>query len=85
MANPVQPDKKSVDLSVSAPRLSRIRRDPPPPVKEISIVDIQEREARTVVIGVVVFALALFVIVLTVSNAAGWSPSQYSWHIESSS
>ena len=76
MANPVHPEKKSVDLSVPAPRVSRIRRDPPPPVKEISIVEIEAREARTIVLGVIAVALVLFVIMIGLSNAAGWSPSQ---------
>ncbi len=77
MASLLPSGKKSVDLAAPAVRVSRIRRDPPPVVKQVSAVEVQDREARTVVMGVVAFALALFVIVVAVSNAAGWSPSQY--------
>ena len=82
MASPLQTAKPSVDLAQSGVRVSRIRRDPPPPVKEVSIVDIQEREGWAVVIGVATFALALFVIVVAASNAVGWSPRQYTIRIE---
>ncbi len=81
MASPFQSRKKSVDLATPVPRVSRIRRDPPPPVKVVSVVEIKEREARTVVIGIIAFALALFIIMIAVSNAAGWSPRQYAVHI----
>ena len=81
MASPIPPTKQSVDLSETAPPRSRIRRDPPAVLKLASPVEVEEREARTVVIGVIAFALALFVITLALSNAAGWSPSQYTWHI----
>ena len=82
MASPLPSSKQSVDLAAPAVRVSRIRRDPPPPVKEVSIVDIEEREGWTVVIGVATFALALFVILVAASNAVGWSPRQYTIRIE---
>ena len=82
MASPLPSSKQSVDLAAPVVRVSRIRRDPPPPVKEVSIVDVQEREAWTVVIGVATFALALFVILVAASNAVGWSPRQYTIRIE---
>ena len=84
MASPFQSSKKSVDLAAPVVRVSRIRRDPPPPpVKEVSSAEIKERDAWTVVIGIATFALALVVIVVGVSNAAGWSPRDYTIHIES--
>jgi hypothetical protein len=43
--------------------VSRIRRDPPPVVKE-KVVDQADRDEWTVLVGVVTFALALVVIVL---------------------
>ena len=82
MASPLPSSKQSVDLAAPAVRVSRIRRDPPPPVKEVTIVDIEEREGWAVVIGVATFALALFVIVVGVSNAVGWSPRDYTVRIE---
>lgn len=81
MASPLQTKKKSVDMAAPVVRVSRIRRDPPPPAKEVSAADIKEREARTIVIGIIAFALALFVILIGFSNAAGWSPSQYTIEI----
>ncbi|MEO6114452.1 MAG: hypothetical protein ABIP07_08415 [Sphingomicrobium sp.] len=82
MASPLQTGKKSVNLAASGARVSKIRRDPPPVVKTIVVRDRDERDARMVVIGVVTFALALFIIALGFSNAAGWSPSQYTIHID---
>ena len=82
MARPLQTGKKSVDLAPSGPRVSRIRRDPPPAVKELVVRDPNERDTRMVVIGVVVFALALFVILIGFASAYGWSPSEYVIHID---
>lgn len=81
MARPLHTAKQSVDLAQSGAPGSRIRRDPPPVVNEIVVRHRDERDARTVVIGIVTFALALSVIVIGVSNIAGWSPRQYTIHI----
>ena len=81
MANFIQTRKKSVDLAAPVTRVSRIRRDPPPVVKEVSAADIREREARTVVIGIVTMALALLVVLFGLSNATGWSPREYTIYI----
>lgn len=77
MAAPLQPGKRSVNLAVSGVRVSKIRRDPPPKVKEATIADRDERDARIVVIGVVVFALALVVAIIGLSSFTGWSPRHY--------
>ena len=69
--------KQSVDMSAPVLRVSRIRRDPPPPVKVITAAEIRERDARGIVIGIIAFALAVFIVLLALSNAAGWSPSQH--------
>ena len=82
MAKVLPTSKQSVDLASSGSKVSRIRRDPPPPVKPIEAIDIEERESWTIAIGVMSFALALFVIVLGLSGAAGWSPSQYSLNLK---
>ena len=63
MAAPLQTGKKSVNLATPV-RASRIRRDPPPVVKKIDLRDPEERDAQTVVIGVVAFAVAIFIVVL---------------------
>jgi len=82
MARPLQTGKQSVNLAAPVVRPSRIRRDPPLAVKEIAVRDPDERDTWNVVIGVVTFALALFVIAIGFSSVTGWSPRQYTIHIE---
>jgi hypothetical protein len=77
MTRPLPSGKKSVNLASSGPRVSRIRRDPPPVVKE-KVVDLDVVDRRDVVIGVLAFALALFVIIFAFGRYSGWSPTQYS-------
>ena len=77
MASPLPTRKQSVDLGSTAPRVSKIRRDPPPPEKPKAIrhPDVVDRTA--VIIGVLVFALSIFVIVLAFGSWSGWTPQQY--------
>ncbi len=82
MASPLQTGKQSVDLKAPGVRVSRIRRDPPPVVKDAPDHDPEEREAWAVVIGVITFALALAVIIVGLGNVGGWSPSEYTVHLE---
>ena len=77
MARPLQTGKQSVNLAAGGVRVSKIRRDPPPAVKEVVVRDPDERDQWTVVVGVLTFALAIFVIILASASYAGWSPSQY--------
>ena len=84
MASPLQRRKKSVDLAAPGPRVSRVRRDPPPVEKVLTVGEIRERNARNMVIGIIAFALALFIVLIGFTNAAGWSPSQYTIEIQSS-
>ena len=81
MASPLQSRKQAVDLAAPAVRVSRIRRDPPPPVRQVTAAEIKEREGRSIAIGITALALAAFVLLLAATNAAGWSPSQYVIHI----
>ena len=67
--------KKSVDLASSGPRVSRIRRDPPPVVKE-KLVDPDVVDRRDVAIGVIAFALSIFVIILAFGGYTGKSSQQ---------
>ena len=76
MASPLQSGKKSVKLTPPVPG-SRIRRDPPPVVKRVELRDPEEIEARTVLIGVVSFAVAIVIIVIGISSNYGWSPADY--------
>jgi len=79
MSSPLPTGKKSVNLSAPV-RGSRIRRDPPPPVKKVVVRDPEVRETRMVVFGVVGFAIALFIVALAASVYSGWSPGDYSVH-----
>ena len=76
MAKPLQSGKKSVNLATSGPRVSRIRRDPPPKVKEKE-VDLDVVDRRDVVIGVLAFALAICVIIISFGSWSDWSPREY--------
>ena len=73
MARPHPTAKQSVNLASNpaspAPRASRIRRDPPPAVKPAKIVlDPDEREQRDVAVGILAFALAIFVITIAFAS-----------------
>jgi hypothetical protein len=74
MAAPLPTRKQTVDLSKGGVRISRIRRDPPPPPpKVLTKAELREREAWMVGIGVVVFAVALFVVLVAINKGPGWS------------
>ena len=77
MAKPLQTGKQTVQLSAQAPRGSRIRRDPPPVVKEVMVPDRDERDRRTVIIGILTFTLAILVILAIASSLTGWTPREY--------
>ena len=65
--------KQSVDLAGGPVRVSRIRRDPPPPVSKKAADrdrDPDRSEAQTVIIGILTFEIALFIIILGFSNYA---------------
>ena len=78
MSSSLPSRKSSVNLAAPVVRVSRIRRDPPPAVKELSAADIKEQDARSVTIGIVTLGLAIFVLLIGIGNASGWSPTQYS-------
>jgi len=77
MASPLK--KQSVDLA--APRVSRIRRDPPPAPKKTVVVDRDDYDRRTAAIGVVAFALAIVIILVGFGSFSGWSPREYTVRI----
>ena len=81
MASPLQTGKQSVKLASAGPRVSKIRRDPPPVVKEIAVADPDRRDARTVILGLLTLTLILTVIAVGVSSALGWSPRDYVAHL----
>ena len=80
MAAPLPTAKKTVDLAASrGVRVSRIRRDPPPTVKEKTITraELRRREAWMVAIGITAMTVALFVVLIAISRWAGWSLTDY--------
>ena len=80
LASPGLSGSKSVRGSNSVTG-SRIRRDPPPVVKDIAVPDPDQRDTRTVVLGILTFTLALLVIFIGISSAIGWSPRDYVAHL----
>ena len=77
MAKPLKAGKQSVDLGAPDVRVSKIRREPKPVLKEIVVRDRDEDNRRMVMFGVILFALALFVITLGFASYSGWTPRQY--------
>jgi len=74
MAAPLPSGKQTVNLASGSGRVSRIRRDPPPPVRQLKVVDAEEDDQRTVVLGILVFSLALFVAIVGLALYLGWTP-----------
>ncbi len=82
MASPLPSAKQPVRLGAAAAdskygRGSRIRRDPPPLAKADPLIDRDERDRRTVAIGIITFTLAIVVVLLAVASYSGWSPRDY--------
>ena len=69
MAKPLKTGKSTVALPDGAARPSRIRRDPPPlEAKPKVIAPPGERETMTVIVGVLMFAIAIAIIIFAVSD-----------------
>ena len=87
MASPLASGKQTVSLASAglsgskSVRGSKIRRDPPPLAKDIAVPDPDQRDARTVILGILTFTLALFVILIGVASYNGWSPRDYVAHL----
>jgi hypothetical protein len=84
MASPLGSGKKSVNLGSPGVPGSRIRREPPPQAKvaKLELRDPEERDRQAVIVGILVFALALVIIIAGVSSFAGWTPRSYTIRIE---
>jgi hypothetical protein len=74
MAAPLPSGKQTVNLAAGNVRVSSIRRDPPPPVKQLKVVDADEDDQRTVVLGILLFSAALFVAIVGLAFYLGWTP-----------
>jgi len=77
MARPLSTGKQSVNLATPEVRVSKIRRDPPPKLKEIVIRDRDEQNRRMAAIGIAAFTLALMIIILGIAAYTGHSPREY--------
>lgn len=77
MAKPLSTGKPSVDLASAGPRVSKIRRDPPPAARKTVVPDREEVDRRAVAVGVVAVALALAIIIVGLASYNGWSPSEH--------
>lgn len=81
MASPLASEKQTVSLASGGVRVSKIRRDPPPLVKEAPAPDPDKRDTRTVILGILTFTLALLIIGIAISSYLGWSPRDYVAHL----
>ena len=81
MATPLPTAKQSIDLADGTARVSRIRRDPVPAKQELKVPDPEGRDARMVITGVVVFALAIVVASLGLMAAGAWTAKDYTLHV----
>ena len=74
MSKSWKPNRPTVELPTSVTRPSKIRRDPPPPPAAARLTvtpDMAEREAWTVVIGIMAFGIAIAIIIIAVGNYLG--------------
>jgi hypothetical protein len=70
--------KQTVDLSHGPVKVSRIRRDPPPPPpRKVTAGELRASEAKVIVVGLIVFGLAIAVLLFQAARWAGWSPADY--------
>ncbi|HTK58762.1 MAG TPA: hypothetical protein VL336_07255 [Sphingomicrobium sp.] len=77
MARPLSTGKQAVNLASGEVRVSKIRRDPPPKLKEIIIRDRDEHNRRMAAIGIALFTLALMIIMFGLAAYTGHSPREY--------
>lgn len=85
MASPLNTGKQPVRLAphgATGVRVSKIRRDPPPAVKQTVVPDRDERDSRMVPVGILAFALAIVIAIVGLASFAGWSPSQYTVKVD---
>ena len=76
MAAPLNTAKQTVSLAEPGVRVSRIRRDPPPIEKKTVVMTRNERDQRTVLLGIALSVLLLLVILAGFASYSGWSPRQ---------
>ena len=77
MASPLKAGKQSVDLASGEVRVSRIRRDPPPKLKEIAVRDRNGGDRWAAAIGILAFALAILVLIIAFGSYSDRSLRDY--------
>ena len=84
MASPLNTAKQTVNLAPagSAPRGSRIRRNPPPAPKKEPVLDREDREKMSFLVGLMLITLALVAAIVGVGAYAGSSPRDYQLYFE---
>jgi hypothetical protein len=82
MASPLNSAKQTVDLAAAGPRVSRIRRNPPPAPKKEPVLDREDREKLSATLGVIGIALALAIAIVGLGAYAGWTPREHHLYIE---
>ena len=81
MAAPLNSAKQPVALDSGEVRVSRIRRDPPKPEKKTVVLSRNERDRRTVLLGIALSAFFLVVLLAGFASYSGWSPREYTAHL----
>ena len=82
MAAPLNTAKRTVNLAAAGPRVSRIRRNPPPAPAKEPMLDREDREKLSVAFGVLGIAIALVVAIVAVGAYAGWTPREVHMFIQ---
>ena len=82
MASPLNSAKQTVDLAAAGPRVSRIRRNPPPAPKKEPVLDREDREKLSATLGVIGIAVALAIAIVGLGAYAGWTPREHHLYIE---
>jgi hypothetical protein len=82
MASPLQSAKTTVNLAAAGPRVSRIRRNPPPPPAKAPVLDREDRDKLSATLGVFAIALALAAVIAGIGIHAGWTPRDYELHYQ---
>ena len=81
MALPLNTAKQTVALGSGEARVSRIRRDPPAAPQKTFVMSRNERDRRTVLLGIALSAFLLLVLLAGFASYSGWTPREYTAHL----
>ncbi len=82
MAIPLNTTKQTVNLAAAGPRVSRIRRNPPPASRKEPVLDREDREKLSALFGVIAIALAIVALIAGLGIYAGWSPREVELYLQ---